>query len=158
MWGYPSLCFILPTSVSLTTLVDTRIIFRMIPGSQVSKSLNSITRSFSIKFSNETVFTTVTSYLHIQIKSKILSYSMKIICSLCLFSFTEYELLLSFSFEAAKECIASLIISSRRKWPFIVPQTEVLSQMSGVNDNNIPKFYWSHRMFKTSLAVCGRLV
>ena len=158
MWGYPSLCFILPTSVSLTTLVDTRIIFRMIPGSQVSKSLNSITRSFSIKFSNETVFTTVTSYLHIQIKSKILSYSMKIICSLCLFSFTEYELLLSFSFEAAKECIASLIISSRRKWPFIVPQTEVLSQMSGVNDNNIPQCYWSHRMFETSLAACGRLV
>ena len=40
----------------------------------------------------------------------------------------------------------------------LAPQTEVLFQISGVNDNNILQCYWSHLMFERSLAVCGRLV
>ena len=68
--AYPSLCFILSTSFSLTTLADTKIIFKIVPGDLISKSLSSVTPNFSIKFNNEIVVTTATSSFYIQRKTQ----------------------------------------------------------------------------------------
>ena len=66
--AYPSLCFILSTSFSLTTLADTKIIFKIVPGDRISKSFSSVTPNFSIKFSNEIVVTMATPSFYIQYK------------------------------------------------------------------------------------------
>ena len=66
--------------------------------------------------------------------------------------------------EDSKEICPYIFVSAVRKVKPWIEQNILLllfislSQISGVNGKNIPQCYWSHQMFETSLAVCGRLV
>ena len=68
-------CFILSTGFSLTMLGNTKMIFKIATCDRVSKSLSAVNPNFSIKFSNEIVFTIASSSLHIQYKTHIWSIS-----------------------------------------------------------------------------------
>ena len=105
-YAYPSFCYILSSSLCLTTLAKTMIIYRIVPWGLSLKVLQVSDPQFL--YPQLSTFTIATSSLGIQYKTRNTFIQFEInLCSLRLFSLTKSDSLLSIFFEAAKECISS---------------------------------------------------